>query len=59
MPATDCDVLILGGGHNGLVAAAYLAAAGLSVQLLERRDVLGGACDTEELFPGYRFSTCS
>ena len=59
MTATDYDAIILGGGHNGLVAAAYLARAGLSVLLLERRDILGGACVTEELFPGYRFSTCS
>src|SRR5438552_622791 len=59
MTRSDYDILILGGGHNGLVAAAYLARAGLKVHLLERRDVLGGACVTEELFPGYRFSACS
>ena len=59
MAHRDHDVIILGGGHNGLVTAAYLAGAGLDVLLLERRDVLGGACVTEELFPGYRFSTCS
>lgn len=59
MPQGDADVLILGGGHNGLVAAAYLAKAGLKVLLLERREILGGACVTEELFPGYRFSACS
>src|SRR5437867_5405578 len=59
MAGTDYDVIILGGGHNGLVASAYLARAGLKVLLLERRDVLGGACVTEELFPGYRFSACS
>ena len=61
MPMTDVDhdAIILGGGHNGLVAAGYLAKAGLDVLLLERRDVVGGACITEELFPGYRFSACS
>ena len=53
------DAIIIGGGHNGLVCAAYLAQAGLDVLLLERREVLGGACVTEELFPGYRFSACS
>jgi phytoene dehydrogenase-like protein len=53
------DAIIIGGGHNGLVCAAYLAEAGLDVLLLERREVLGGACVTEELFPGYRFSACS
>lgn len=56
---TDCDVIILGGGHNGLVAAGYLARAGLSVQVLERRELVGGACATEELFPGFQFSSCS
>ncbi len=59
MARTDHDAIILGGGHNGLVAAGYLAGAGLDVLVLERRDVLGGACVTEELFPGYRFSACS
>lgn len=53
------DVVIVGGGHNGLVCAAYLAKAGLNVLVLERRDIIGGACVTEELFPGYRFSACS
>jgi phytoene dehydrogenase-like protein len=52
-------VLIIGGGHNGLVAAAYLARAGRQVTVLERRSVLGGACVTEELVPGARFSTCA
>jgi phytoene dehydrogenase-like protein len=53
------DVLIVGGGHNGLVAATYLARGGLRVLVLERRDLLDGACITEELFPGYRLSSCS
>jgi len=49
-------VLVVGGGHNGLVCAAYLARAGLEVTLLERRELLGGACVTEALWPGYRIS---
>ncbi|MGE3268980.1 MAG: phytoene desaturase family protein, partial [Chloroflexota bacterium] len=53
------DAVIIGGGHNGLVAAAYLAKAGLDVLVLERRDVLGGAAVTEELWPGYRVSTAA
>ncbi len=52
-------VVIVGAGHNGLVAAFYLARAGLDVQMLERRPFVGGACVTEELIPGYRFSTCA
>ncbi|MEE9278646.1 MAG: NAD(P)/FAD-dependent oxidoreductase [Myxococcota bacterium] len=49
-------IVVLGGGHNGLVCAAYLARAGARVTLLERREILGGACVTEELWPGYRVS---
>ena len=56
---TDTDCIIIGAGHNGLVAAWYLARAGLKVTVLERRDVVGGAAVTEELFPGYRLSVCS
>jgi phytoene dehydrogenase-like protein len=51
------DALIVGGGHNGLVCAAYLAAGGLSVCVLERRSVVGGAAVTEEFHPGFRNST--
>ena len=51
------DIIIVGAGHNGLVTAAYLARAGMRVLVLERRDVVGGACVTEELVPGFRFST--
>src|SRR4051812_49777652 len=50
------DVAVVGAGHNGLVCAAYLARAGLSVEVFERRDVVGGACVTEELWPGVRGS---
>jgi len=57
--AAQYDVVIIGAGHNGLVAGTYLARAGLRVLLLERRDMVGGACVTEELFPGYRISSCS
>ena len=53
------DVVIVGGGHNGLACAAYLARAGLDVLVLERREVLGGAAVTEEPWPGYRVSTAS
>ncbi len=53
------DALIVGGGHNGLVCACYLAAAGLKVRVLERRAVVGGAAVTEEFFPGFRNSTAS
>ncbi|HET7828279.1 MAG TPA: NAD(P)/FAD-dependent oxidoreductase [Candidatus Limnocylindrales bacterium] len=53
------DAVIIGGGHNGLVSAAYLARAGLKTLVLERRHVLGGAAVTEEIIPGFRFSVAS
>ena len=53
------SAIIVGAGHNGLVAANYLAKAGGRVLVLERRDFVGGACITEELFPGFRVSSCS
>ena len=53
------DAIVIGGGHNGLTAAAYLARAGKKVLVLERRHVLGGAAVTEEIFPGFKFSVCS
>jgi phytoene dehydrogenase-like protein len=58
-PPVACDVLIVGGGHNGLACACYLAAAGLKVRVLERRGVVGGAAVTEEFHPGFRNSTAS
>ena len=59
LPAPEQDILIIGGGHNGLVCAAYLAAAGLSVTIVEARDVIGGAAITEEFHPGFRNSAAS
>ncbi|MEX2394034.1 MAG: FAD-dependent oxidoreductase, partial [Actinomycetota bacterium] len=56
---TTTDVVVIGAGHNGLVAAAYLARAGLRVNVYERRDVYGGAAVTEEIAPGFRVSTAS
>src|ERR671932_2242447 len=53
------DAIVIGGGHNGLTAAAYLAKAGKRVLVLERRHVLGGAAVTEEIYPGFKYSVCS
>src|ERR1700756_2225182 len=53
------DAIIIGAGHNGLVTACYLARAGWKVLVLERRYVVGGACVTEEVFPGFKVSTAA
>ncbi|WP_404333637.1 phytoene desaturase family protein [Sphingomonas sp. MMS12-HWE2-04] len=53
------DAIVIGGGHNGLVCAFYLARAGMKVRVLERRDIVGGAAVTEEFHPGFRNSTAS
>ncbi|MDP6928674.1 MAG: NAD(P)/FAD-dependent oxidoreductase [Planctomycetota bacterium] len=56
---TTADVVVIGGGHNGLTCAAYLAKAGLRVTVLESRHLLGGAAVTEEHLPGFKYSACS
>src|ERR671938_595306 len=58
MPA-PYDTIVVGAGHNGLVTAAYLARAGQRVLVLERRELVGGACVTEEPWPGFKVSTAS
>ena len=57
--SNDYDVIIIGAGPNGLVAATYLARAGRRVLVLERKPNVGGVAVTEELIPGFRFSACS
>src|ERR1700759_682319 len=57
--AASYDAIIIGGGHNGLVTACYLARAGWKVLVLERRPLVGGACVTEEVFPGFKVSTAA
>src|SRR5215207_9287995 len=53
------DAIVVGSGHNGLIAAGYLARAGKRVLVLERRDIIGGATVSEEPWPGWKLSTCS
>src|SRR6476661_4947230 len=58
-PGSDPDAIVVGGGHNGLVCAAYLARAGKRVLVLEKNEIVGGAARSEEVFPGFRFSVFS
>jgi phytoene dehydrogenase-like protein len=57
--AAKYDAVVIGGGHNGLICGAYLAKAGKKTLVLERRHIIGGACVTEEVWPGFKVSTTS
>src|SRR4051812_19497325 len=59
MPTNTYDAIIIGAGHNGLVTAAYLAKAGYKTLVLERREIVGGCCITEGLWPGFKVSTAA
>ncbi|MCP4427878.1 MAG: NAD(P)/FAD-dependent oxidoreductase, partial [Chloroflexi bacterium] len=59
MVQSKYDAIIIGGGHNGLITAAYLAKAGKKVIVLEKRHLVGGASVTEEIFPGFKFTVFS
>ena len=59
MAENKYDAIVIGAGHNGLVAASYLAMDGLSVLVLERLDMIGGACTTEEFAPGFKGPYCA
>ena len=56
---TNYDALIIGGGHNGLICAAYLAKTGRKVAVLEAKDTLGGCASTHEIIPGFKVSGCA
>ena len=58
-PLEQTDAVVIGGGHNGLVCAGYLAKSGLKVTVVERRHIVGGACVSEEFYPGFRNSSCA
>ena len=59
MAAQNFDFIVIGAGHNGLVTAAYLAKAGKKVLVLERRPIVGGIAVSEEIFTGFKYSTCA